>query len=90
MASTRHSIRSDAIDDFHRIVNAHGFKESDFELESKELPPGDLSGELYPIELKIKVVRISNNKERVYDGGHITKWAIDFEENLTAGFFGKP
>ncbi|WP_058532869.1 hypothetical protein [Legionella saoudiensis] len=86
------NIGQDEIDDFHKCIRRNGFDENDFLLKDKDITDTtktDSNG-LYVKQFEITVDRLSNKKQKCYQGGYATQWNNDFEDDLTAGFFGHP
>lgn len=82
-------IGKDEMDDFYESINRNRFDRDDFKINDDDISKPNQDG-TYDQKIKIMVTRKSNGKQKNYQGGHLTKWNSDFDDDLRSGFFGSP
>lgn len=82
-------IEKDEMNDFQESISRNRFNVNDFEITGEDISNPDPDGTYY-VKTKITVTRKSNGKQKIYHGGHGTKWNNDFENDLKSGIFDFP
>lgn len=80
-----HEFRQDEQDDFAAACKKYGRTVGDFEVRDEDRYPA--GGTVGPIRREVTVALRGKDAVRVYDAGHVSRWIVDFENDLKAGVF---
>ncbi|MEX3694217.1 hypothetical protein AB3X91_37815 [Paraburkholderia sp. BR14263] len=80
-----HELRQDEQDGFTAVCKNHHRSVDEFEVRDEDQFPA--GGTVGPIRREVTVALRGKDAARLYDGGHVSHWIVDFEKDLKAGSF---
>lgn len=80
-----HEFWQDEQDDFAAVCKRHGRTVAEFEVRDEDQYPA--GGAVGAIRREVTVALRGKDTVKLYDGGHVSHWIVDFENDLKAGVF---
>ncbi|MEF3062897.1 hypothetical protein V4C85_24020 [Ralstonia solanacearum] len=80
-----YEFRQDEQDDFSAVCKKYGRSVDEFDVRDEDQYPA--GGAVGPIRREVTVALRGKDAMKLYDGGHVSRWIVDFEDDLKAGVF---
>jgi len=81
-----YEFQQDEQDGFSAVCKKYGRSVDEFEVRDEDRYPA--GGAVGPIRREVTVGLRGKDAVKLYDGGHVSHWIVDFEADLKAGVFG--
>ncbi|VWC91772.1 hypothetical protein BCO18430_03299 [Burkholderia contaminans] len=80
-----HEFPKDEQDEFVAVCKTYGRAVEEFEVRDEDRYPA--GGSVGAIRREVTVALRGKDAVRLYDGGHVSHWLVDFEHDLKAGVY---